>query len=250
MAWFARTSPDAGARVRLICLPYAGGTAAVYRDWAGALGTGVEVLPVQLPGRGWRLRETPSVDLKALAAGIAEAVEPLAEVPVAVFGHSMGAWLGFELVTQLEARGIRPVQLFASGRQAPWMGCEHEPLSVLDDAAFVAETQRRYDGIPAEVLAEPELLALVLPALRADVAALEGYRRETGTPVRTPIMALAGRTDGMIPVERLDGWAMETTGEFTSRLFEGGHFYFRPDPKPLLQVVREALAAAARPVLR
>ena len=89
MAWFARTSPDAGARVRLICLPYAGGTAAVYRDWAGALGTGVEVLPVQLPGRGWRLRETPSVDLKALAARAADEVLTGAFVNAA----ATAAWL-------------------------------------------------------------------------------------------------------------------------------------------------------------
>src|SRR5690606_33281021 len=115
------------------------------------------------PGRGWRLREAPVRQMDALATQVAEAIAPLAEdVPIALFGHSMGAWLGLEVVRRLEASGHRPVRYFASGRQAPGLGCTQPRMSHLSDGDFVGEVQSRYGGIPAEILGEPELLALLL----------------------------------------------------------------------------------------
>lgn len=243
--WFLGSTGVADAAVRVFCLPYAGGGAAVYRDWLGALGPGVEVLPVQLPGRGWRLREAPLGDLNALADAVSEPIAALADRPVAVFGHSMGAWLGAEVVRRLESIGVFPVVLFASGRQAPSLGCTQPPMFGLDDERFVAEVQRRYGGIPGEILAEPDVLRLLLPALRADIAALEGYRPRGGARLSTPIVALVGEDDPVVPVRHMEAWEAETRSSFSLTTYPGGHFYFQPDPGPLLDGLRTRLQEAA-----
>jgi len=247
--WFLTRTRASAPRARLICLPYAGASAAVYRMWPDHMPTGIEILPVQLAGRGWRLREAPTADLARTAGEVALAIAALGDVPFAIFGHSMGSWLGLEVVRRLEVLGRAPVCLFASGRQAPRAGCTQPPMSHLDDAAFVEEVQTRYGGIPPELLKEREMLALLLPALRADIAALERYER-VPEPVATPIHAMVGATDPVVPAELISGWAEETTGAFTMRTFRGGHFYFQPDARPLLSVLTETLERELADVVR
>lgn len=240
--WFLTRAKPRTASARLICLPYAGASAAVYRLWPDHVHGDLDILSVQLAGRGWRLREAPSTDLGRVANEVALAIAALDEVPFGIFGHSMGSWLGLEVVRRLEILGRAPVCLFASGRQAPILGNTQPPMSHLDDDMFVHEVQRRYGGIPAELLREREMLSLLLPALRADMAALEKYER-VGTPVRTPIHAMVGASDPVVSADQMAGWAQETTGGFTMRTFRGGHFYFQPDPQPLLDVLSGFMAA-------
>jgi surfactin synthase thioesterase subunit len=188
--------------------------------------------------------------LSGLAADLAAAIAELDALPVAVFGHSMGAWLGLEVVRRLEAMGINPVRFFASGRQAPGLGCTQPMLSHLSDAAFVEEVQTRYGGIPREILVEEELLALLLPALRADIGLLEHYVHRPAGPVSTPIHGLVGDSDSVVSVEEMAPWAEEAAGGFEVTTLPGGHFYFQPDARPLLGVLRRQLVApeAAAPV--
>lgn len=241
--WFMAPGRAEAAGVRLFCLPYAGGSAAVYRPWAVQLAPEVEVLSAQLAGRGWRLRDRPVTDLGQLAGELAGAIAGEREGPFAVFGHSMGAWLGLEVVRRLESLGRRPVCFFASGRQAPVLGCTQPLMSHLSDADFVSEVQTRYGGIPTEILSEPELLALLLPALRADIALLEGYSHRPANPVSTPIHALVGERDAVVAVDEMAPWASETTGGFDITTLRGGHFYFQPDAGELMDVIRRRLCA-------
>jgi surfactin synthase thioesterase subunit len=168
----------------------------------------------------------------------------MADVPFAVFGHSMGSWLGLEVVRRLEAAGCSPVRFFASGRQAPGLGCTQPLLSHLSDAEFVEEVQLRYGGIPKEILDEEELLALLLPALRADIALLESYVRRPSNPISTPIHAIVGDSDRVVAVDELAPWAEEAAGDFEVTTLTGGHFYFQPDPGPLLRLLRHRLTAS------
>jgi medium-chain acyl-[acyl-carrier-protein] hydrolase len=241
--WFLAPVRAQATAIRLFCLPYAGGSAAVYRGWSEPLSPLVSVHSVQLAGRGWRLREAPLADLETLADEVAGAIEATEAGPFAVFGHSMGAWLGLEVVRRLEAVGRPPLHFFASGRQAPSLGCTQPPLSHLSDDAFVTEVQARYGGIPAEIVQEPELLALLLPALRADIALLETYERPELAPIRTPIHALVGDRDSVVSVDEVLPWQSETAGGFELTTVPGGHFYFQPDPTPLLRVLEDQLAA-------
>lgn len=243
--WFLSLSESSDARVRLLAFPYAGGGAAVYREWGRQLPSWIDARAVQLPGRGWRLREHPVADLGRLAELAATEILPLTDLPFALFGHSMGAWLALEVARRLEAAGAVPLCLFASGRQAPSLGSLHPPMSHLDDAAFVREIQIRYGGIPPEILASPEVLALLLPALRADVSALETYGYRGGRPIESPIVALGGESDPIVPVEHLAPWAMETLGGLAVETFPGGHFYFQDRAAPLLRAIETRLELVA-----
>ena len=241
--WFLAPEPREERRARLFCLPYAGGSAAVYRSWMSALPPEIELLSVQLPGRGWRLREAPLRDLHVAADRIADAIAEQDDLPFAVFGHSMGAWLGLEVVRRLEASGRVPLKFFASGRQAPGLGCTQPPLSHLTEEEFILEVQRRYGGIPHEILAERDLLALLLPSLRADIAMLEMHAHRPGRPIAAPLHAIVGDADELVSAEEMAPWAEEAAGGFEVSILEGGHFYFQPDAQPLIQLLRSQLLA-------
>lgn len=245
--WFLSSEPHKAHRTRLFCLPYAGGSAAVYRSWMTALAEEVEVVAVQLPGRGWRLREPPLHDLSLAATQVAEAIAEMDDRPFAIFGHSMGAWLGLEVVRRLEEIGRQPIRFFASGRQAPGLGCTQPPLSHLTDEQFISEVQLRYGGIPPEILAERDLLQLLLPALRADIAMLEAHVHRPGHNIATPLHAIVGDSDAMVSAEEMAPWAEEVAGDFEVSILKGGHFYFQPDPHPLLELLRTRLAQARIP---
>lgn len=231
-------------KVRLICLPYAGAAAAVYRIWGSELPEEIEVYAAQLPGKGWRMREQPLDDLNAMADRVVDAVVAEVSGTLAVFGHSMGAWLGLEVVRRLEAVGRDPLWFFASGRQGPSLGHTHPPIGHLDDHAFVTAVDKRYGGIPSDILANADVLQLLLPALRADFVALESFKPVVGNPVRTPILAMRGDTDPLVPDDHLPPWAEATSGPFRTQRFPGGHFYFSDDPRPLLRTLILALEDA------
>jgi len=245
MSWFLTPEPRVDAGMRLICIPYAGGGAAVFREWGREADESIEVRGVQLPGRGWRLREPPETDMGRLASSIADAIEKVADRPFALFGHSMGSWVALQVTRELERRGRSPVVLFASGRQAPSIGPTRPPLSHLDDEAFVAEIQETYGGIPPQILDDPDILDLLLPSLRADIALLEGYRHRAGLPVSCPLVAVAGEDDSVVDRAHLPRWGEETRDSFEMRTFPGGHFYFQPRFEPLLRFLEERIQHAA-----
>jgi medium-chain acyl-[acyl-carrier-protein] hydrolase len=244
MTWFLLTPPRARPRVRLVCLPPAGSGAAAFRAWPGLLPADVEVLPVQLPGRGWRVREAAVSDLRRLAEMLAGELGTREELPTAIFGHSMGSWLGLELARHLEAEGRGPIRLFASSRQAPSLGCTQGRISHLDDDRFLAAMKARYQAVPPEIENDREMLALLLPGLRADMAALESHVHRPAA-VRCPITAFLGESDHAVPVEQMAPWAAETTGSFRVTTFRGGHFYFAADPKPVIAAIATELAEAS-----
>ena len=221
----------------------------MYRPWVAGLPAEVELVSVQLPGRGWRLREPPLRDLAIAADQIADAIAEMDDLPFAIFGHSMGAWLGLEVVRRLEATGRVPLRFFASGRQAPGLGSTQPPLAHLTDEEFIAEVQRRYGGIPREILAERDLLALLLPSLRADIAMLEAHIHRAGRPISTPLHAIVGDADSLVSAEEMAPWAEEAAGGFEVSILEGGHFYFQPNAGPLLDLLRGHLMVE-EPLLR
>lgn len=244
MKWFLTPEARASASFQLFCFPYAGGSAAVFRDWGRLLPGDVEVQALQLPGRGWRVRESPRTDMVELADEVAAAVADRADRPFALFGHSMGAWLAFLVAGRLESLGRAPRGLFASGRQGPSMGCTEPPLRQLSDPDFLKQVQARYGAIPAAILEAPDVLELLLPSLRADVEALERYVHRPGRPLSCPVTAFGGLHDPLVSSDQLDSWALETSGAFRVETFPGGHFYFRTDPTPLLARIAGELEVA------
>jgi surfactin synthase thioesterase subunit len=197
-----------------------------------------------LPGRAERLHEPAIASLSVLIAAIADAVSTHLDVPFAFFGHSMGAVLASGVAREMAARGLpQPRHLIVSGRRPPRVPDIASPLTGLPDAQFVAEINRRYGGIPREILQETEVLALLLPTLRADIAALETYQPAPGNPLRCAITALGGTEDALTPRSHLEAWRCETTGPFKLRLFPGGHFFIEPQRAAVLAEVSAAVDA-------
>ena len=189
--WLIPLGTPHATRMRLFCFPPAGSGTVAYRAWAPLAAPGLEVNAVLLPGRETRFAEPPVDDMAALASQIAGAIAPLAGQPFALFGHSLGALLAYEVALRLSAEGHSPEHLFVSGHQAPAIASRRAPIAHLPDAAFI---QGLIDlgGTPPEILDAPELLALLMPMLRADFALAERYKAPAG--LRLPCVCRAMRS--------------------------------------------------------
>lgn len=230
--------------IRLFCLPHSGATAQGYLRWTKALPSWIEVRPVETPGRGARAGEAPRTDLVGLAQDLAAELEPQLGSAYALFGHSVGAIVAFELAHALIARGApAPSRLFASASAAPALRDDRARAEPMSDEALLGEL-RRLGGTPEEALAEPELMALVLPALRADFLMSGFYARRPRAPLPCPITALGGAQDDVAP-QAIAAWEAETSAGFAMRLFEGGHFFIHEREREALDLVVAGLSAAA-----
>ncbi len=228
--WILRPHPRRRARLRLFCFPYAGGSASLFAPWADDLPDEIEVFPVQLPGRERRLREPLLTRMDALLAALLPAIHPYLDLPYALFGHSMGAVIAFELARQRALPG--PVHLFASARRAPQVPARKSAIHALPDAGFVAEL-RRFNSIPEAVLQNADLRQIFLPILRADFALYETYAYLAGPPLDCSISAFGGCEDVNVTRADLEGWREQTRAGFVLRMFAGDHFFLR-DARPLL----------------
>lgn len=240
--WRFGGAPDEPARLRLFCFPFAGGAAQAFRDWPRALPGWVDTCAVQLPGRWTRRHEPPFRQMEALADAAAAALRPRLELPFALLGHSMGAVLAYEVARRLTGAGRPPAGLLVSGCQAPHLPHPWSRLHRLPDDELVAEMSRSRGAIPAEVMAEPEMLALFLPVLRADVEALETYRHRQGPPLSCPVTAYGGRDDPTVTRDQLEAWREVTDGRFGLRIFPGQHFYINTARELFLAALLQQLS--------
>ncbi|WP_210589229.1 thioesterase II family protein [Streptomyces sp. GESEQ-35] len=244
--WFRRFTTAAGDGPRLVCFPHAGGSATSYMPLARMVPADFDVVSVQYPGRQDRYGEAPFTDLAPLVEAVAEelAHELAADPgrPYALFGHSMGALVAYE-TARLLARGELPgpQRLFLSGRGAPGLRTSVR-YDLYDDADVLAE-MRRLGGTDQAMLDDPELLELVLPALRADYRAVGTYRWRGGEPLAAAITALVGDRDPMVTVQDARTWREHTSGDFALKVFPGGHFYLVDHIGQVAAAVTEGLLA-------
>lgn len=234
------TCPESKDKIRLFCLPYAGGGASIYRGWTKSLPDDAGVYPIQLPGRENRIAEPPLCDMGELAGAISEAMVPYLQCPFILFGHSMGARIAFELARHLRRKwGIQPNCLIVSGSRAPHIP-EPKPLHHLPDDEFVQEL-RRFSGTPEAILQSKELMGLFIPLLRADFTIDETYICSEEAPLDCPISAFGGTEDREAQREEIEAWKRHTSCDFTFEMIEGDHFFLQERRDVLLRSVSRIL---------
>jgi surfactin synthase thioesterase subunit len=236
--WFACRERNPEAPVRLYCFPHSGGTAGEYVRWADHL-PDVEVWGLQLPGRGGRHGEAPLTWMPDLVEALVE--EAAFDGRFALFGHSLGALVSYEVARRLRATGRRsPEWLFVSAYAAPHLPRGGPMDHLLSDAELADRIDRTYGTLPAEVRVDPELLALVLPAYRSDLTMVETYEHVPGEPLDCPLTVFGG-TDDEATEAQLTAWRRHTTGPFAVRWLPGGHFYLREQRDALLGIIADSL---------
>jgi medium-chain acyl-[acyl-carrier-protein] hydrolase len=222
--------PRAGA-LPLICLPYAGGGARCYGSWENLLPPEVDALTIRLPGRDSRLGEPLPGDLVTVAAQVAGELAPVLPARFAVFGHSMGALLAFELARELRSQlGLEAACLVVSGAPARGRADQDRRYEDLDDADLRAALAAM-GGTDAELLRDPEVWGLIRPVVRADLLMCDRYRLAPGKPLDCPIVAYGARDDWSLAAGSAESWREHTTGCFEQRMFPGDHFYFQRIPQ-------------------
>ncbi|MET8825640.1 alpha/beta fold hydrolase, partial [Streptomyces sp. NPDC004608] len=244
--WLRAFHPSPTAATRLVCFPHAGGSAGYFRRLSELLHPQVEVWAVQYPGRLERRGEPQFTEIEPLADAVTAVLRPSwGEEPTAFFGHSMGAVVAYETARRLTAStSTGPTALFASGRRAPSTVRETERLHLAADDELTAEIVRQ-GGTPPELLAEPELLALILPTLRGDYRAIERYRHRPGPPIAAPVTVLTGTGDDKVTPEEAHAWQRHTDGPTEVLTFEGGHFFVADQVERIAGVIRTRLLHTA-----
>jgi surfactin synthase thioesterase subunit len=241
--WLRRFQPADSGAVRLLCLPHAGGSASFFFPVARALAPELEVVAVQYPGRQDRRHEKCADSIADLAGMIFQVLGPSSGTPTALFGHSMGATLGFELARLMEREvGTPPLHLFASGRRAPSVHRD-ESVHKLDDDGLLADV-RKLSGTDARVLGDDELLRMALPAIRADYRIAETYTYTEGPALSCPVTVFTGDSDPKTTRAEAEAWAAHTNGDFEVNSYPGGHFFLAAHQQAILARISARLAGS------
>jgi medium-chain acyl-[acyl-carrier-protein] hydrolase len=242
-SWIAYRLPKPHARVRLLCFPYAGSGASMYRKWVEEAPPDLDVCPVQLPGREGRCHETPYSTLEPLLDVLCDELAPWTDAPFALFGCSMGAIVAAELADALQRRaGKTAAHLFVAARRAPGRPDSRPPTAGLSNAEFLAQL-REYNGTPSELLDDPDAMAFYLPCLRADFALCERFVPRPGATIDCPLTVLGGTEDADVSPDDLEAWRPVTTSAFASCTFAAGHFFVNTCRDAVLATVVARLRA-------
>ncbi|MGW3122694.1 thioesterase II family protein [Streptomyces sp. NPDC001107] len=251
--WVSGRFLSAYPGLRLICLPQSGGGAGAFSGWRPHLPPGVELVSVELPGRGGRGDEPLPDDFDKLADQLLDGISAELCAPYVLFGHSFGALLAYELTRRIERAALpTPQALLVSASRAP-----HVPpvkkVSERSDEALL-EWLLKNDGMPRELLKYAAFVTYAMRAIRADLVLAETYAVERPDPVGCPLHAFGGSHDPVVPPTDLDAWRGYTTADFSVTVLPGGHAYPHTDPRAMFSAMAAALpgqmpaAAASSPV--
>jgi medium-chain acyl-[acyl-carrier-protein] hydrolase len=241
--WFICQRPLPEARLRLFCFPYAGGSAQIYWSWVNSFPKTIEVLSLQLPGRGNRLKEASFTHITPLVQALKTAISPFLDIPFAFFGHSMGALIAYELVRELhKSFKVSPVHFFASGRAAPHIQSAKPKVHTLSDLEFIKRIQK-LNGTPRALLENQELMNMMLPCLRADFAVCETYVSIKDSPLCCPLTVFGGVEDSEVSREELEAWGEYSRNKLSLFMLPGDHFFLHTSQTQLLLTIIQKLSS-------
>uniref|UniRef100_A0A486XVU9 Thioesterase in siderophore biosynthesis gene cluster n=1 Tax=Rheinheimera sp. BAL341 TaxID=1708203 RepID=A0A486XVU9_9GAMM len=239
--WFVRPKRVYLPRIRLICLPYAGGGVRTYQSWATQLPDEVELVAVQPPGRGGFMGTPAYKDMSMLVSALIDAIFPLLDRPFVLFGHSLGSRVAFELLHQLQLKNLRLPELFiASGSLSPDAARTSLSTAQLSDEQFIAKV-RQMNGTPEAVLENRELMSILLPLLRADFQLSDTYCFTGSVNFPLEVHVLGGQNDVDVPLENLSYWGNFFSKNLHVHTFAGGHFFIETQRNEVIALVRRLL---------
>lgn len=213
----------------------------VFRTWADDLPSTIEVCPLELPGRGRQMNLPPYTKMQPLVEEIAQNLTPYLDKPFAIFGHSMGGLVSFELTRLLRSDyNLTPLHLFISARNAPQVIPTKRPIYNLPDAEFWQEI-RNFNGTPDDVIENQDIIQLFLPILRADFTVLGTYIYTNQPPLDCPLSVFGGLQDKEFTDYELEAWREQTTASFSLQMLEGNHFFIRSNQNILLRSIAQQL---------
>lgn len=245
--WLAHRVRNPRARLRLFCYPHAGGGASAFLGWRGRLPEAAELCPLEPPGRWSRNKEPLERNVHPLAASLVEDLEGALDVPYVLLGHSVGAFVMFEAARSLGERGPRaPEHLVVASRGAPHFPKEGPDWSKLPDDALLYHLGKLYGSDRLGAMEDPDLRALFLPVIRADLEVLETYDVGDAAAIGVPISAYGGRADPSFHEEKIAAWEDYTREAFHTAAFEGDHFFVHDPASGFLDrlgaIVEEVIA--------
>lgn len=234
-SWLFSSQPNPQASLRLFCFPYAGASSLIFRTWVDSLPKNIEVCAVELPGRGRQMKLHPFTRMEALVNAIAPIMHPYLDKPFAIFGHSMGGLLSFELAHHLRKEYAQQAShLFISACRAPQIPSRKQLIHALPETEFKEELHR-LNGTPTSVLENAELMQLLIPILRADFAVLETYVYTQEPALECPITVFGGLEDQEVNIDELEGWRSLSQNSFQLQMFSGDHFFIHSAQSLLLK---------------
>jgi medium-chain acyl-[acyl-carrier-protein] hydrolase len=247
---FSVTQRKSDAALRLLCFPHAGGGPAAFFPWIALLQPEIECVSLQYPGRGQRFREKPLTSISDLVGEITARIAEMADKPFALYGHSLGGLVAFELTRSLRRLGApAPRHLFIGASRPPHLGPLLPAIHALPQDEFVAALQARYGGIPAAIFKDREVMDLFTAPMRADFTAYELYRLLPEAPVGVPITAFAATEDYAATPSSMEEWSRHTAGEFDLKILPGGHFFPPNSIALVVQTIRNRVLGR-RPLSR
>ncbi|AAK78998.1 MULTISPECIES: thioesterase II family protein [Clostridium] len=239
--WIMTPEVKEDCKMRLFCLPFAGGGALAYRSWCRYMPPEIELCAVQLPGRENRIKDEKFYDINLLIDELVLQILPYLDKPFALYGHSMGGLISFELARRIrKVKGLTPKILFFSGSKAPQLYDHTKDISHLPDELFL-KAIKSFNGMPDMFWQDRELIEFKLPTLRADFSVLEGYNYYNEEPLECPISALCGENDKIISKKDMEALALQTKNQFKLRMFDGDHFFINTCRSKVLKSIIEDL---------
>nr|AMB48441.1 polyketide synthase [Nostoc sp. CAVN2] len=239
--WFKFSQRNSQPLFRLFCFPHAGASSSVFNSWPEKFASKIEVCPIQLPGRGNRLKEPAFTKVKPLVQTLAPIIKPYLDIPFAFFGHSMGALVSFELTRELRRQNYpTPDYLFVGGYRAPHIPDLKSPIYKLPEPKFI-QALSAYGGIPDNMLQDQFFLQAFLPTFRADFELLDTYFHAKEEPLESPIYVFGGLEDHTVGIKKLSSWEEQTKADFKLKMFTGGHFFVRGVEDEIIKIIEETI---------
>jgi medium-chain acyl-[acyl-carrier-protein] hydrolase len=243
--WFRAIGTIATSGPTVLCFPHAGGAASAFRNWKARLPKSVNVLATQYPGHEVRWRERVASEVCEIVVPLAMAIRAGKYENLTLFGHSMGALIAFEVAREMRRNGWPlPLHLFVSGSRAPQEQNLRPPIHPLSEADFLDHV-RQLGGIPDEVLADVQLMEMLLPVLRSDIRLDETYRYEPEPPLDCDISVFIGAYDPEVSLDQARAWQVQSRGSFQLEIFPAGHWWSPECEDAILQEIASRLSNVA-----